>query len=97
MKNMKILAFLLIIAILLTIPVFLPGSAQESKPQEQKITPPAETLPQEVQRPKLDYMSSFLSRTTGPLGLKEDEELRLLLRQSKFNWAIRAGVRHILN
>ncbi|NPV83791.1 MAG: hypothetical protein HPY46_09470 [Candidatus Aminicenantes bacterium] len=60
-------------------------------------TPPDQVPPQEVQKPKLDYMSTFLSRTTSPLGLKEDEELRRLLKQPKTNWALRAGIRHILN
>lgn len=60
-------------------------------------TPPDQVPPQEVQKPKLDYMSTFLSRTTSPLGIKEDEELRRLLRQPKTNWALRAGIRHILN
>lgn len=58
---------------------------------------PEETPPQEVQKPKLDYMSTFLSRTTAPLGLKEDQETTQLLRQSKAKWAVRAGYRHILN
>ena len=52
-------------------------------------TPPDQVPPQEVQKPKLDYMSTFLSRTTSPLGIKEDEELRRLLRQPKTNWALR--------
>ncbi len=60
-------------------------------------TPPDQFPPQEVQKPKLDYMSTFLSRTTSPLGIKEDEELRRLLKQPKTNWALRAGIRHILN
>ncbi|MGB9893872.1 MAG: hypothetical protein ACPLRA_05615 [Candidatus Saccharicenans sp.] len=90
----------LILVLILSLASSLPqGLAQETKPQEQKITtnPPGETPPQEVQKPKLDYMSTFLSRTTSPLGLKEDEELRRLLKQPKFNWTIRAGIRHILN
>ncbi|MBC7350367.1 MAG: hypothetical protein H5U05_10400 [Candidatus Aminicenantes bacterium] len=73
-------------------------SPQENR-QQQTVTqnPPGQVPPQEVQKPKLDYMSTFLSRTTSPLGLKEDEELRRLLRQSKTSWALRAGIRHILN
>lgn len=55
--------------------------------------------PQEypVQKPKYDYMSSFLSRNTKPLGLKEDIALRKRLRQANIKWAIRAGTRHIFN
>ncbi|MGQ9801472.1 MAG: hypothetical protein ACUVRL_07410 [Candidatus Saccharicenans sp.] len=79
----------------------VPGQAvspQENRQQEIVTqTPPGQPPPQEVQKPKLDYMSTFLSRTTSPLGLKEDEELRRLLRQSKTSWALRAGIRHILN
>lgn len=78
-------------------------TGQEAKRQENRQketvtqTPPDQVPPQEVQKPRLDYMSTFLSRTTSPLGLKEDEELRRLLKQSKTNWALRAGIRHILN
>lgn len=73
--------------------------AQETRPRDEKTvqTPPDQTLPQEVQKPRLDYMSTFLSRTTSPLGLKEDQELRQFLRQSRAKWAVRASLRHILN
>jgi hypothetical protein len=75
---------------------------QETKKQEKPDvpppqTPPAQTPPQEVQKPKLDYMSTFLSRDTTPLGLKEDQEIRQLLKQSRSKWMVRAGVRYILN
>ena len=55
--------------------------------------------PQEipVKKPKYDYMSTFLSRSTNPLGLKEDQMLKKLLRQPRAKWAIRAGVKHILD
>jgi hypothetical protein len=49
------------------------------------------------QKPKYDYMSTFLSRSTQPLGLKEDLISRRLLRQPAVKWALRAGVRQILN
>lgn len=76
--------------------------AQEVTPQKPKaesgeITSPEQTPPQEVQKPRLDYMSTFLSRSTTPLGLKEDQETAKLIRQSKAKWAVRAGYRHILN
>lgn len=44
-----------------------------------------------------DYLSSFLARSTQPLGLKEDQRLRQLLFQAPIKWAIRSSVRHILN
>ena len=53
--------------------------------------------PQEIQRPRYDYMSTFLSRSTRPLGLQEDPTARKLLHQGAVKWAIRAGSRHILN
>lgn len=73
-------------------------SPQENRQQEIVTqSTPTQVPPQEIQKPRLDYMSTFLSRTTSPLGLKEDKELRRLLRQSKTSWAYRAGIRHILN
>lgn len=53
--------------------------------------------PPEVQKPRYDYMSNFLSRSTRPLGLKEDPIARELLSQGAVKWAIRAGSRHVLN
>jgi hypothetical protein len=44
-----------------------------------------------------DYMSNFLMRDTKPLGLKGDRRLEKLLKQPAIYWAIRAGVRHILD
>lgn len=44
-----------------------------------------------------DYLSSFLSRSTQPLGLKEDQRLRQLLYQAPAKWVVRASSRHILN
>jgi len=55
-----------------------------------------ETTPQEVKPPKYDYMSGFRSRSTRPLGLKENPELKKMLDQGAVRWAIRAGFRHIL-
>ncbi|MFO7733653.1 MAG: hypothetical protein R6X21_08390 [Candidatus Aminicenantes bacterium] len=52
--------------------------------------------PQEIQKPRYDYMST-LSRSTRPLGLKEDPTTRKILAQGVVKWAIRAGSRHILN
>jgi len=53
--------------------------------------------PQIVKKPKYDYMSTFLSRSTKPLGLKENLALKKYLNQPSIKWAIRAGQRHILN
>ena len=73
---------------------------QETQPPPQK-TPPLETplSPQDypAQKPKYDYMSSFFSRNTKPLGLKEDLAVRELLKQPAIKWAIRTGQRNILN
>ena len=52
--------------------------------------------PQSVKKPKYDYMSTFLSRDTKPLGLKEDLFLKKLLKQASIKWAVRAGEGHIL-
>jgi hypothetical protein len=56
-----------------------------------------EPPPREVQKPSYDYMSGFLSRSTRPLGLKEDPSVRRMLGQGPVAWAIRAGARHVLD
>jgi hypothetical protein len=48
------------------------------------------------QKPKFDYMSTFL-RGRKPLGLKEDLLMKRLLHQPRASWAVRAGLRHILD
>jgi hypothetical protein len=53
--------------------------------------------PQTSKKPKYDYMSTFLSRDTEPLGLKENIALKKFLEQPSFKWAIRSEKRHILN
>ena len=55
--------------------------------------------PQNVQdkKPKYDYMSTFLNRSTNPLGLKIDPELEKLLSKPGIKWAIRAGSKHVLD
>lgn len=82
-------------------PLAFPSKTQETAPPI-KTTPPAETLPappQEIpaKKPKYDYMSSFFSRNTRPLGLKEDLALKKLLGQKSITWALRTGIRHILD
>ncbi len=52
---------------------------------------------QEVKPPKYDYMSGVLSRSTRPLGLKENPSLKKMLDQGAGRWAIRAGFRHVLD
>ncbi|MFZ2053198.1 MAG: hypothetical protein WAU81_03275 [Candidatus Aminicenantales bacterium] len=73
---------------------------QETKPAPQK-TPPLDSPlpPQEypAKKPKYDYMSSFFSRNTKPLGLKEDLAVKKLLKQPAIKWAVRTGQRNILN
>lgn len=75
------------------------SSPQESKPPPQK-TPPAESPlpPQDYpsDKPKYDYMSSFFSRNTRPLGLKEDLAVKQLLTQPAIKWAVRTGQSSIL-
>jgi hypothetical protein len=56
-----------------------------------------EPPPQEVQKPSYDYMGNVLSRSTHPLGLKEDPAARRMLGQGAVPWAIRAGSRHVLD
>ncbi|HSA97387.1 MAG TPA: hypothetical protein VLJ16_15155 [Acidobacteriota bacterium] len=51
----------------------------------------------EVPKPSYDYMSNILSRSTHPLGLKEDPAARRMLSQGAVPWAIRAGSRHVLD
>ena len=78
----------------------VPGAPQTPDKPAPEANPAEETVPnpQEFQstKPK-DYMSSFFSRDTKPLGLKEDQALKKLLRESGTKWASRTGIRHILD
>jgi hypothetical protein len=56
-----------------------------------------EPPPREVQKPNYDYMSGLLSRSTNPLGLKDNPAVRRMLGQGPVAWAVRAGSRHILD
>lgn len=67
-------------------------SAQRADPP-----PGQENPPRDIQQPKYDYMSTFLSRSTQPLGLKDAPEIRALLEQAPAKWAVRATARHILD
>jgi hypothetical protein len=73
--------------------LFLGLPAIEPGPQTTAQEPP----PQGVQKPSYDYMSTFLSRSTNPLGIKEDAAARRMLGQGSVAWAIRAGLRHVLD
>lgn len=69
-----------------------------SRPASPGLAPAAQEPPtQEVQKPNYDYMSTFLSRSTNPLGIKEDPAARRMLNQGSVPWAVRAGSRHILD
>jgi hypothetical protein len=73
--------------------LFLGTPTAKPGPQTTAQEPP----PQEVQKPRYDYMSTFLSRSTNPLGIKEDPAVRRMIGQGSVPWAIRAGSRHILD
>ncbi len=62
-------------------------------PQTAEQDPP----PREVQKPSYNYMDNFLSRSTRPLGLKDDPAARRMLGQGPVAWAIRSGSRHVLD
>jgi len=55
------------------------------------------TDPQQIQKPTYDYMSNYLSRSTRPLGLNVDPLAMEILNQKAAKWAVRAGVRHVLD
>lgn len=82
----------------LLVPLFISFQEEKGLNPSELVTAKANTAhPQGVKKPKYDYMSTFLSRNTKPLGLKEDQALKRFLKQSTLKWAIRAGERHILN
>jgi hypothetical protein len=72
---------------------------QETKPPPEKPSLESPLPPQDypAKKPKYDYMSSFFSRNTKPLGLKEDLAVKKLLKQPAVKWAVRTGQRNILN
>ncbi len=77
--------------------VFIPLNTLSSK--DVFISRSAASHPQNIpdKKPKYDYMSTFLNRSTNPLGLKIDPELEKLLKQPGIKWAIRAGSKHVLD
>lgn len=78
----------------------IPIAPQTQEKPSQDANPPVGDVPNprdfQARKPK-DYMSSFFSRDTKPLGLKEDQVLKKLLRQPGIKWANRTGIRHILD
>jgi hypothetical protein len=86
----------ILLCILGLVPVF-PQTQDKPAPE---VNPPEEAVPSprefQARKPK-DYMSSFFSRDTKPLGLKEDQALKKLLREPAVKWASRTGTRHILD
>ncbi|UCE22848.1 MAG: hypothetical protein JSV46_11760 [Candidatus Aminicenantes bacterium] len=77
--------------------VFIPHNTLSSK--DVFISRSTASHPQNIpdKKPKYDYMSTFLNRSTNPLGLKIDPELEKLLKQPGIKWAIRAGSKHVLD
>jgi hypothetical protein len=94
MKNKLFFVFFLFLLLSLTASSDSPGTHVFTG---MSATKNSEEDPQSTQKPKYDYMSSFLSRNTKPLGLKDNAPLRKFLNQPSINWALRAGGRHILN
>jgi hypothetical protein len=94
MKNKLFIFFSLLLLLSLTTPS---DSMNKCAFTGMFATKHSEEAPQTTQKPKYDYMSSFLSRNTKPLGLKDNAPLRKFLNQPSINWALRAGGRHILN
>jgi hypothetical protein len=88
------------VGVLLCALSLIPVTPQTQEKPAPEANPPLEAVPspQEFQarKPK-DYMSSFFSRDTKPLGLKEDQALKKLLREPAIKWACRTGTRHILD
>lgn len=64
--------------------------------KENPLSQTSEESPQTVKKGEYDYMSTFLSRNTKPLGLKENKALKKFLNQSNIKWAVRSGEKHIL-
>jgi hypothetical protein len=97
MKKKLLMGMILV----LLIPCLFLSMAQKTSPPP-KTAPSPESVPTPprefpAKKPKYDYMSSFFSRNTKPLGLKEDLALKKLLRQKGIKWAIRTEIRHILD
>jgi len=90
-RKMRVLAVAAAVLVLLL--ALDPPAARTGSQATSQDDPPQ----QEVQKPAYDYMSTYLSRSTNPLGLKEDPAARRMLNQGAVAWAIRAGSRHVLD
>jgi len=91
----KTLLLLFIAFFLVSVPLFSPET--DKFPPEVAFSKMSGPAPQSEKRPKYDYMSTILSRSTRPLGLKENVALNKFLNQPSIKWAVRAGERHILH
>jgi hypothetical protein len=70
------------------------GGPTDRQERETRPSPPD----QETRRDQTDYMRSLLERNPQlPLGLQDNPELKLRLRQSGIRWAVRSARRHILD
>lgn len=94
LKKVRKRVFLLIVAIF-TVAILVYSLDRIVSDEGSFLTLDQET--QDTKEQKYDYMSTFLSRDTNPLGLKENIALKKLLDQSSIRWAIRSSRRHILN
>jgi hypothetical protein len=91
------LTLLVVLLIIPSSPGQEPGSPKPKTKPEPEPTPPPGEQQVPVAKPATDYMSTFLSRSTRPLGLKKDVLARKLLQQRPTKWVERSGVRHIFN
>jgi hypothetical protein len=86
----------LALAFLLALASAVPGRGRSPRaPSPSSPAPVQQSYPQG--KTNEDYLQTILSRNTKPLGLKENVALRNLLRQPPIKWAIRAGIRHIID
>ena len=96
-KNMRI-KWLVFPALVFTIALFiLPSGLGYAYEARTVMGANPEPSSQDIQRPRTDYMTTLLARSTQPLGLKDDPRLQKYLSQPGIKWAIRSSRRHILN
>ena len=88
----KVLSLILVFLLVSLLHTF-----QQNKEPNSELMLAKSFIPQSTKKPKYDYMSTFLSRDTKPLGLKEDLALKKLFKQSSIKWAIRAEEGHIFD
>lgn len=96
-KNMRI-KWLVFPALVFTIALFiLPSGLGNACEAGTVMIANPEPSSQDTQRPRTDYMTTLLARSTQPLGLKDDPRLQKYLSQPGIKWAIRSSRRYILN